>query len=124
MSKELERMPCLGNVWLQEFGFLARGLLAGGLLAGGWKGLHALKNKMRPNPAAAAWCSLPNLPVPAGSPRPWRTAWSLSGTGWLSQWVRRKAGCLVCFPSHLRDLDLIGSSVKMKERTSGDRHMD
>lgn len=60
MSKELKRMPCLGNVWLQEFGFLARGLLAGGLLAGGWKGLYTLKNKMRPNPAAAAWCQSAN----------------------------------------------------------------
>ena len=38
--------------------------------------------------------------------------------------MRCKAGCLACFPYHLRDFDLIGSSVKMKERTSGDSHMD
>lgn len=40
VSKEVKRMLCLGDVWLQGFGFLAQGRLAAG-----WKGLAALKNK-------------------------------------------------------------------------------
>lgn len=83
-----------------------------------------LKNKRTPTPARCS-CLVPVfLTVPSAGL--WRTTWSPSGTGWLSQGMRSQSWGLSMFPvfCHLRDPDLTGSSVPMKERRLGDSHID
>lgn len=92
VSKELIRVLCLGDVWLQGFGFLAGSLLAG-------RDSMCLKTKggqpLLAAPARCQYFSLSSLLVPAGSP---------SGTGWLSQGVRSQSWGYSMFPffCHLR----------------------